>query len=54
MSLKQMKITPDETAIDQIVNFVDSKEKVHLLPIPITVKLLKESIFELEDYINNR
>lgn len=54
MSLKQMKITPDETTIDQIVNFVDSKEKVHLLPIPITVILLKESIFELEDYINNR
>ena len=53
MSLKQMKLFPaDETVIDQIVTFVDSKEKVHLLPIPITVDLLKESIFELEKYIN--
>ena len=54
-SLKQMNILPeDEAVIDQIVAFVDSKEKVHLLPIPITVDLLKESIFELENYINER
>ncbi|MDT2614208.1 iron-containing alcohol dehydrogenase family protein [Enterococcus dongliensis] len=53
MSLSQMKLLPeDETVIDQIVTFVDSKEKVHLLPIPITTDLLKESIFELENYIN--
>lgn len=50
-----MNILPeDEAVIDQIVAFIDSKEKVHLLPIPITVDLLKESIFELENYINER
>lgn len=53
MSLKQMKLFPeDEAVIDQIVAFVDSKEKVHLLPIPITTDLLKESIIELENYLN--
>lgn len=54
MSLKQMNLSPSESVVDQLVNFIDSKEKVHLLPIPITVALLKESIFELEDYINKR
>lgn len=55
MSLKQMDIYPeDEVVIDQIVAFVDSKEKVHLLPIPITVDLLKEAIVELEEYISKR
>lgn len=55
MSLKQMDIYPeDEAVIDQIVAFVDSKEKVHLLPIPITVDLLKEAIVELEEYISKR
>ncbi|MBO0451232.1 MULTISPECIES: iron-containing alcohol dehydrogenase family protein [Enterococcus] len=53
MSLKQMKLFPkDEAVIDQIVAFIDSKEKVHLLPLPITTDLLKKSIFELENYMN--
>lgn len=55
MTLTQMKISlDDEEVIDQLVAFIDSKEKVHLLPIPITVDLLKQSIFELENYINTR
>lgn len=55
MSLNQMKLFPDDEAvIDQITAFIDSKEKVHLLPIPITVDLLKKSIFELEDYLNKK
>ena len=54
-SLKQMQLFPEEDSVlDQIVEFIDSKEKVHLLPIPITVDLLKDSIFELEAYINER
>ncbi|MDT2759544.1 iron-containing alcohol dehydrogenase family protein [Enterococcus xiangfangensis] len=53
MSLTQMQLLPeDETVIDQIVAFMDSKDKVHLLPIPITTDLLKKSIFALENYIN--
>lgn len=52
MSLKQMQLFPeDEAVIDQIVAFIDSKEKVHLLPIPITKELLKESMNELENYL---
>lgn len=54
-SLKQMQLFPEEDSVlDQIVEFIDSKEKVHLLTIPITVDLLKDSIFELEAYINER
>ncbi|MGO3608346.1 MAG: iron-containing alcohol dehydrogenase family protein [Enterococcus sp.] len=53
MSLQQMELFPtDEAVIDLIVEFVDSKEKVHLLPIPITKNLLKESMFNLEKYIS--
>ena len=52
MSMEQMQIFPeDEAIIDRIATFIDSKEKVHLLPIPITKELLKESIYELENYI---
>lgn len=52
MSMEQMQIFPeDEAIIDRIATFIDSKKKVHLLPIPITKELLKESIYELENYI---
>lgn len=55
MSLKQMQLFPeDEAVIDQIVAFIDSKEKVHLLPIPITKELLKESMNELENYLEKK
>lgn len=53
MSLKQMALYPkDDAVIDNIVAFIDSKEKVHLLPMPITKELLKESLLELENYIS--
>ncbi|OTO72103.1 MULTISPECIES: iron-containing alcohol dehydrogenase family protein [unclassified Enterococcus] len=52
MSLTQMGLFPAEEVIDKIVAFVDSKEKVHLVPIPMTSELLKESVIELENYIN--
>ena len=53
MSLHQMNIYPeDEAVIDQLVTFIDSKEKVHLIPVPITKEVLRDSIFQLEKYIN--
>jgi uncharacterized oxidoreductase len=52
MSLHQMGIFPKEEAVlDQLVEFIDSKEKVHLIPVPITKDLLLDSIYELEKYI---
>ncbi|GCF95366.1 alcohol dehydrogenase [Enterococcus florum] len=55
MSLQQMNCFPtDQSVIDHIVAFIDSKEKVHLIPLPITKELLKDSIFELENYINGK
>lgn len=52
MSLHQMKIFPeDKMILEQLVEFIDSKEKVHLIPVPITKALLLDSILELETYI---
>lgn len=52
-SLHQMGIFPeDEKVLEQMVQFIDSKEKVHLIPVPITKDLLLDSIFELEKYNN--
>ena len=54
-SLHQMGIYPDdESVIDDVVRFVDSKAKVHLLPIEINFNYLKEKLLELEDYISNK
>lgn len=55
MSLHQMGLYPrDEKVIDYIVNFINSKEKVHLIPISITPEILKKAIFDLEKYIEER
>lgn len=52
-SMHQMKIYPeDEAVIDQLVEFIDSKEKVHLIPMTITKEKLKETIEKLEQYQN--
>ena len=54
-SLHHMGIYPeDETVIDDVVRFVDSKAKVHLLPIEINFNYLKEKLLELEEYISNK
>lgn len=54
-SLHQMNIYLKEQAvIDDIVQFIDSKEKVHLVPIIITKDLLRDSIYQLEDYIKGK
>lgn len=53
ISLKQMGVYPeDESVLEKMVEFIDSKEKVHLIPVPITKELLFDAIIELEEYIN--
>ena len=52
VSLNHMELYPeDEKVLDDIVSFIDSKEKVHLIPISITPGILKKTIFDLEKYI---
>lgn len=52
-SMHQMGIYPeDEAVIDQLVEFIDSKEKVHLIPLTITKEKLKDTIERLEHYLN--
>ncbi|MDR0920946.1 MAG: iron-containing alcohol dehydrogenase family protein [Lactobacillales bacterium] len=51
-SLHQMGIFPEnEEALMKMVEFIDSKEKVHLIPISITKEKLMCSINDLENYI---
>lgn len=51
ISLNYMGLYPeDEKVIDDIVSFINSKEKVHLIPISITPEILKKAIFNLEKY----
>lgn len=51
-SLKDLHVViqPDET-LDNLVAFIDSKDKVHLIPVEINQSTLKNAIFELESYI---
>ncbi|MEB5918941.1 iron-containing alcohol dehydrogenase family protein [Enterococcus innesii] len=52
MSLHQMGIFPEDAqVIDQLVQFIDSKEKVHLIPVLITKECLKEAVLDLENYL---
>lgn len=54
VSLRQMGIFPqDEKVINQIVRFIEAQAKVHLIPVSITQEILKETIYSLEDYIDN-
>lgn len=50
-SLKDMKMSIDEDTRQNIVEFVYSKDKVHLLPIEVTKEKLHNAILELEEYI---
>lgn len=53
-SLSDMKLTPiSDKDSDNISSFINSKEKVHLIPIEIDTEKLKKAMFDLEDYINN-
>ena len=52
VSLEQMGLFPkDKQIIDKMDEFIDSKEKVHLIPIEVTQKSLIQSMMELEGYI---
>ncbi|MDI9519421.1 MAG: iron-containing alcohol dehydrogenase family protein [Erysipelotrichaceae bacterium] len=50
-SLACMNLNPSEEVIDKIVEFINSKDKVHLIPIEITPDSLKKAIYDLEKYI---
>lgn len=52
MSLKHMGIFPEERVLEKIVEFIDSKEKVHLIPQTINEEILFNAIIELEKYNN--
>ncbi|EOS61912.1 hypothetical protein C815_00322 [Firmicutes bacterium M10-2] len=52
LSMHQMDLYPkDEATIDEIVAFMDGKEKVHLIPIEINQPILKDKLMKLEDYM---
>ncbi|KPG73867.1 iron-containing alcohol dehydrogenase family protein [Enterococcus sp. RIT-PI-f] len=54
MSLHQMNIFPEnEQTINQLVTFIYSKEKVHLIPVLITKERLKEAVLDLEIYLKD-
>ena len=48
MSLRQMGLYPEEAVLDAMVQFIDSKEKVHLIPIEISEERLRQGIEELK------
>ena len=50
--LTDMELYPlDDELLDKIAAFVDSKEKVHLIPLEINQQVLRSKIIELEKYI---
>lgn len=54
-SLTFMNLYPlDDKDMDLIVEFMDGKEKVHLVPIDITKELLKQKLIELEQYVSEK
>lgn len=51
MSLGDMQIVLDNVeVVDKIVTFIDSKEKVHIIPTKITTEILKNGLYDLEEY----
>lgn len=52
LSMHQMGLWPeDEAVIDALADFMDHKEKVHLIPIEINKDILKSKLYDLEDYM---
>ncbi|MGX7109482.1 iron-containing alcohol dehydrogenase family protein [Facklamia miroungae] len=52
VSLHQMGLYPEnEDTLNKMVEFIDSLEKVHLIPVQITKDRLFKAIIDLEDYI---
>lgn len=51
-SLHEMGLFPDdETVVDHLAEFMNKKEKVHLIPVEINEAVLKQAIYDLEDYM---
>ncbi len=53
-SLHQMGLYPEPAVIDAIITFIESKEKVHLIPVVVTKETLRQSFDQLEDYIQRK
>ncbi len=54
-SLADMKLTPlSSEDTEKIVAFINSKEKVHLIPIEINPTTLEHAIFALENYLETK
>lgn len=54
-SLHHMGIYPeDKETIANIVDFIDSKEKVHLIPCVTDKEAIEEAIYKLEEYMKNK
>lgn len=52
ISLTQMGAYPiDEASLEELLAFMDSKEKVHLLPLEINQTTLRKALVDLEDYM---
>lgn len=54
-SLTSMSMWPmNEEELNNVVAFINSKEKVHLIPIEINEKTIKDAIIQLEDYMRDK
>lgn len=52
MSLHKMGLFEKaEPVMDDIIQFIDSKEKVHLIPMEINTEVLKKAVLDLENYL---
>ncbi|MDN6159766.1 MAG: iron-containing alcohol dehydrogenase family protein [Tetragenococcus koreensis] len=53
-TLSDMQLMPvSDDTINKITSFINSKEKVHLIPIEINNEKLQKAIFDLEEYIKH-
>lgn len=50
-SLSDLNLSLDGKTLDLIVAFIDSKPKVHLLPMDVTQEKLKKAVYDLEKYM---
>lgn len=54
-SLADMNLTPlSDEDTENIATFVNSKEKVHLIPVEVNPETIKKAIFDLERYIETK
>lgn len=53
ISLEQMGVHLDEITLNQVVEFMNSKEKVHLIPVDTSKEALKAALINIEQYVQN-